>query len=532
MNAAAPPKRRVTAPDDWRILRALSLYRLMLALLLLSMLETGFARFYFAHGDSALFRSTCLAYVAAAGVLLAILASRRPRLTLQAYLQFIIDVTAVLALVWASAGVPGGLAMLLIMPAVGCALVLSTRQSMMLAAIATLALFGEEALRLVYQQPQSAAFTETGILGSVFFVTALVANRVAERARSSEALVERVGSDLASLARLNERVVEAMQAGVVVVEDNGSIRTINAAAQRLLDLHGHPYGQRLDDLAPELTRALVSWKKGGIPALEPMLPRQGAEEVIPRFSRLGPAPDAMVLILLDDARDARERAQQMKLAGLGRLSAGIAHEIRNPLNAISHAGQLLAESPDVPEEDRKLLDMIQRHSARIDRIVDAVLGLSRYEAVTGVLDLAQWLPQAIAHYQEGHGIQRPVQLAPMGGAALSARFDASHLQQVLFNLFDNAFEHGGEDIRVTLRCGRLLASRQPYIEVSDNGQGVAAELTDKIFEPFFTTGSRGAGLGLYLARELCEYNQARLTYAPHSAGGAGFRILLTEVRIG
>jgi two-component system sensor histidine kinase PilS (NtrC family) len=213
----------------------------------------------------------------------------------------------------------------------------------------------------------------------------------------------------------------------------------------------------------------------------------------------------------------------MKLAALGRLSASIAHEIRNPLSAIHHAGQLLAESERPDDEDRRLLDMIQRHTTRIDKIVNDVLRLSRRDAaVPDDIPLRPFLERTVAIYREGHpGRACEIDLDGVE-AGLQVRFDPNHLQQILLNLWDNSFEHGargnGEPVRIVLGSGRQAPLGQPYLDVGDNGGGIPTDLRERVFEPFFTTAHRGTGLGLYLAREMCEYNQARLLLLPGEQG--------------
>jgi two-component system, NtrC family, sensor histidine kinase PilS len=536
VNAAVPARvrakpRRRYSPDDWRILRALSLYRLFLAVLLLILFATGYAPRFFEQVDAGAFQLTGLVYVVIAVLLLVPLTTRWPPLTAQTSLQFLADIGCVTVLVWASGGVPSGLGMLLITPTVGCSLVLSARFSLLMAATAALALLGEELLRIYQLAPGGAALTETGILGSAFLVTALATNAVAERARRSEALAERVGSDLANLTRLNERIVEQMQAGVIVLDRNHRIRLINAAARRLLNISTALADLRLDDSAPRLGAAFANWLHGKPISAEPLTPGPGSEEVIVRFSSLGSDDEAPVLILLDEAREARARAQQLKLAALGRLSASIAHEIRNPLAAITNAGQLLAENPHRGEEDDRLLGMIQRHSERINRIVNDILALSRRDSGgPEVISMPGWLQRAIASYRESVTTAGRDMRVEMASAPFDAVFDPNHLQQILVNLWDNAFQHGGENVMVTVRCLRVGPTRRPCLDIEDNGRGIPAEMVDRIFEPFFTTAHQGTGLGLYLARELCEYNQASLSYVSHAEKGACFRLVMMEVR--
>ena len=518
-------------PEDWRILRALSFYRLLLVTLQLALYESGYLERIFDVFLPRWFYATCVVYAVAALLLMLPIVYRRPRVGVQAHVHFTVDVLAVTSMAYACGGVPSGLGMLVLMPAVGCSLVVSPRMAWVQAATATLVVFAEELVRQYQDGYDAAPFTQTGILGLMFFATSIAANAVATRARKSEAMVERVGSDLASLAQLNESVIEHMQTGVLVVEACGRIRLMNNAAVRLLDAEP---GEAIDRAAPGLAAALQSWREGRPLGGAPLTPRAGAEEIVPRFTRLSVGEPAPVLVLLDNARALREQAQQMKLAALGRLSAGIAHEIRNPLAAISHAGQLLAESSELSSGDQRLLSMIQRHSERIDKIVKDVLTLSRREApAPAPIRLRAWLEQAVSQYREGYPDEpRPIRLDQVTDE-VSVRFDSTHLQQVLFNLWDNSFVHGAgaaenpRAVTVELASGRLRGDGPPHLDIRDNGPGIAAELHERMFEPFFTTAKSGTGLGLYLARELCEYNHARLTYRPQP-GGACFRLVFAE----
>jgi two-component system sensor histidine kinase PilS (NtrC family) len=220
----------------------------------------------------------------------------------------------------------------------------------------------------------------------------------------------------------------------------------------------------------------------------------------------------------------------MKLAALGRLSAGIAHEIRNPLSAIRHASQLLAESTQLGPEDQRLLEMILRQTVRIDRIISDVLGLSRpRRAQPQSLLLREFLERSIGDYREAMpSPERTIDFGEMP-EGLRVRFDPDHLRQVLHNLWHNSFEHGtrgGQPVRVRLEAGRLNPGQRPYLDIIDDGPGIPAAVREQLFEPFFTTANKGTGLGLYLSRELCEYNQARLSNLARDAG-AQFRITFT-----
>lgn len=523
MNSAAAfvPGEEVT-PEDWRLLRTLSWYRLLLVVGLAVFCAKGYGPFMFERFNRADFLQATLIYGVAALLLFIPVQFRKPGLVTQALGHFFIDAAGICMLVYNAHGLSSGLGVLLLTPAVGCSSVLGTRMALLLASIGTLALFGEEIFRLSEADLPLTNMSGAGLLGLILFGTSIAASTVAQRARRSEALAARVGSDLAKMSELNERIIESMHTGVLVVDGHQHVRLLNAAARRLIGGAAQEPGHPLAEQVPELGAALLAWQRNPGREPEPLSLWASSTEVAPRFMPLG-GPAGQVLILLDDAVRLREQAQQMKLASLGRLSASIAHEIRNPLSAIHHAGQLLAESERPDDEERRLLDMIQRHTVRIDKIVNDVLRLSRRDAaVPDDIPLRSFLERSVAIYREGHP-RRACNIDLDGvGSDLEVRFDPNHLQQILLNLWDNSFEHGarsnGEPVRIALSGGRLAPLGQPYLDVGDNGGGIPAELRDRVFEPFFTTAHRGTGLGLYLAREMCEYNQARLLLLPGEQG--------------
>lgn len=528
-NTEAAGRPDTAAPEEWRVLRLLSLYRLMLVTVLIVAVETGFAPRIFDNIGGERLKIAALVYGLVALMLMVLVQQKRPHLETQAHLHLLGDLTSLSLLIYACGGVPTGLGALVITPVVGGALVLSPRMAMLQAALATIAMFAVEIARRYDQRFDANDFTAVGVLGLMLFGASIAANAVAQRARKSEALVELVGNEFADLSELNESIVSGMQTGVLVVDADRRIRRLNPAAKRLMQLSGDAQDRLIELEAPTLATRLRQWQVDGASSGVPITSRPGAAEVVPRFSRLGSGPRAPILVLLEDAGLMREQAQQLKLAALGRLSANIAHEIRNPLSAIHQASQLLAEGDlffdSGQTQNRRLLDMIQRHSGRIDKIVQDVLAMSRREPPQPVsIALKDYLVRTSGLYQEGFSERpRPIEILEIP-ASLQVRFDPHHLQQILFNLWDNAFTHGGDGEVLVLLDAGVDSQQHVWLDVSDNGPGVAPELRDRMFEPFFTTTHRGTGLGLFLTRELCEYNQARIAYRPDSSRGACFRL--------
>jgi two-component system sensor histidine kinase PilS (NtrC family) len=251
----------------------------------------------------------------------------------------------------------------------------------------------------------------------------------------------------------------------------------------------------------------------------------GGPEIRINFARLQAQENSDTLIFVEDNRIMSQEAQQLKLASLGRLTASIAHEVRNPLGAISHAAQLLSESPDINEADSRLSEIIQSHSRRVNTIIENVLQLSRRKAsLPELIDLAEWIPEFVEEYKHTKKAQIAVVLKQTG---VKTRVDTSQLQQVLTNLMDNGLRYSEEltgSSTLTLEVGVDSENELPYLHVIDDGPGIPESEVEQVFEPFFTTASTGSGLGLYISRELCEANQASLIYKRTLAGKSCFRL--------
>lgn len=514
--------------DDWRAARALNLYRWLVVLGLCALLAAGYAGELIPLREPGLFAIACIAYLATCVPTTFALRARRPPLQVLVYLLAGVDIGFITLLVFASGGVGGGLGLLLLAPIAGASLLVPRRMAALFASIASIGLILQEtysALRF----PEGGEFVQVGILGALLFISALVANALAIRTRKSAALAEERKSALDDLAALNERIIQQMAIGLILIDEERRIRLCNRAARHLLDLTEDPTGRPLSTAAPSLARNLEAWLVSPGLSSEPF--DAGQHSLLPRFNRLGQDNNAPVLIFLEDARRLSEQAQQMKLAALGRLTASIAHEIRNPLSAISHAGQLLDESGRIGDDERRLLGIQHRHARRIEGVVQSVLGLSRRDkALPSVLDLAEWLPLAVGDYRNSR--RRPPSFDLSGvDEGFTIQADESHLRQILHNLWENAERHARLDDRgltVFLRTGRG-GDGEPYLEVLDNGPGVQEKAVTHLMEPFFTTANDGTGLGLYIARELCECNFARIALmtGPDPDGpatGARFRI--------
>ncbi len=320
-----------------------------------------------------------------------------------------------------------------------------------------------------------------------------------------------------------------MQTGIVVVDRDFAIRLINASASRLLEFPADAEDQPIGHVSPVLGRQLRAWWDGEIPEPGILRNSETGPELLPRFARLGRDREAGTLIFLEDTAAMAQQAHQLKLASLGRLTAGIAHEVRNPLGAISHASQLLAESPHLESGDFRLTEIIKQHSERVNGIIENIMQLSRGQrARPETLMLGPWLTQFIEDFRLGEGIETGAIRLTIRPEDLHVQMDPSQLRQVLWNLCQNGCRHGGPHIG--LEAGIAGESGAPYLDVIDDGPGIDDADQQQIFEPFFTTSPNGTGMGLYIARELCMGNQARLNYLRNSGGGSRFRITFADPR--
>lgn len=517
--------------QHWKQLGILNAYRLGLASLLAGFCLSGYLPAPLGAFDPVTFERVSGFYFAACVLAAIAIHWQRPDITHQVPIHVMIDVLAITLLMHASGGVRSGLGMLLIISIAGGSLLMEGRTARLFAALAALAVLTEQVYAGLYDGPPTD-YGQAGLLGASFFATAILGHTLAQRLRESRALAERRGLDLADMAQLTEYVIQRMQTGIVVLDDGPAIRLVNESARRLLGLPPACEGRSLDTACPALATRLQDWWNGTPQEGSALRISDAGAEVMPRFARLGGDRRAGTLVFLEDMAAMAQQAQQLKLASLGRLAAGIAHEIRNPLGAISHAGQLLAESPQLDPAtnpgDHRLTEIIREHSDRVNDIIENVLQLGRgSRAQPEEIVLRPWLEKFVAEFTAGEELPSSRIRVEIDSPALCVQADPGQLRQVLWNLCHNGLRHGGSALR--LRAGINVEHSTPWLDVIDDGPGIAPELVPQIFEPFFTTSPRGTGMGLYIARELCLSNQARLNYITDASGGC-FRIVFADVR--
>ncbi len=538
LHAALPGGREGATPaygdgHHWDPLLLYASYRVLLAGLFSGLYFSRLGPALLGSFDARLFAQGSIGYLVLAALGLALVARRKPDFGVQVTLMLLIDIAALTLLMHASGGLPSGLGMLLAIPVAAGGVLVMGELALLYAALSTLSILGEQIFAQWFALFDDTHYTQAGIHGTVFFATALVARWLARHLRESEAIAAQRGLDLANLAQLNDYIIRRLQSGVVVVDADARIRLINTSARTLLGLPEHEQPNSLDELSPELAERLAAWRSDPTAGDGTLRIGEVDGEILPRFARLGASAESGTLIFIDDSSSVMRQIVQMKQASLGRLTGSIAHEIRNPLGAISHAAQLLGESDALVDGDARLIQIIREHTGRVNGIIESVLQLSRRSnSHPETLSLEAAARAFVGEFTRSEAAPEDQFTLAIEPPDTLISFDPVQLQQILWNLCSNALRYGrppdGGPALVTLRGGRTAGIRGPYLEVLDNGPGIDQATAEQVFEPFFTTDSRGSGLGLYIARALCEHNFARLDCLQPSGGGSCFRIRFAE----
>ena len=505
----------------WKSLALFNLSRMVLAGVLLAAILIYRDGRVFGASDPSLFYNTVIVYFFLSLCFWWALKKVRTVFAVHLTVQAVADIVVVALLLHASGGIRSGLGILLLMPLAAAASVSRGRMSLFFAALATFALLVENTYWVLQFEVGLADYLPSGLMAAGCFAVSVVTNRLARRLVANEELVRQRSADLRNQLEINRLVIRDMPTGVLSLDASGKVRFANPEAERLLGKNAIA-GSLLGMLAPTLQRESERWRAGsGVARPEVTL---GGRDVQIRMLDAAGGEQGDCLIFLEDSGRLREQAQQLKLAALGRLTANIAHEIRNPLSAINHAAELLQEESS-PEAAR-LTRIITENAARLDRIVSEVLQLNRRDRATQeTIPLANFLQNFVEHVCASEGI-------PVDAFALhlpleaSVRFDRQHLHQILWNLVTNAWRHSSKG----RACVHLTVFDRPdgivELHVVDDGAGVSDDGVTQVFEPFFTTETRGTGLGLYIARELAAANRAVLEYvsARERVAQGGFHV--------
>jgi len=518
------PSERAEEESFWISLGYFNLYRIAVATLFLTLTVVYDDELKFGAHWLDLFRYVAGGYLFLAVMFHGVLSSRR-QFNLQLSLHVCLDIVAITLLMYASGGVRSGLGVMLLISLIGAAIIAPRRLTFLYAALASIALLLEQGYWVLAHDASTTDFLQPSLLAIGCFAGAGITGWLAQRVVTNERLARHRGRELETQTRVNQLVIQDMHDGVVVLDHDGRVVQHNPQAQRLLRAE-RLLGADIAALVPRFAESWGGWRSGQVAAGAPADFQVRGRDIGLRLLDTGRQEGFSVLFIEDTTR-AREQAQQLKLAALGRLTANIAHEIRNPLAAISHAAELLQEEKRAEDRSR-LTDIIRDNTLRLERLVSDVLQLSRRDRMSAEpIRAAPWLAEFLGEFVANESVPHS-RFALDAAADLWVHFDREHLRQVMWNLLRNAVRYArGEPgaVRIAVR------SDVDGVELSviDNGPGVAASNQAQLFEPFFTTEAKGTGLGLYLARELCAANRATLEYVDDMPG-AHFRILCREAR--
>jgi two-component system sensor histidine kinase PilS (NtrC family) len=468
---------------------------------------------------------TALLYFSLAAVFAGLALYVHRRFLAQVIGQLALDLVAIGVLVVTGGGVASGWVILFLLPLAGASLLLPAILVFFICALAVLTILVDAGVRAIAASSTESLLFQAGVYGAALFAVTALLRALSARLAQQERLARSRGRDLQNQLEINRLVIAQMEQGVIVVDRTTQVRANNRAARRMLGLDAQAQltGTRLADRPEtrELAAAFLSWVDAGrsegawsttvvAAGTQPLPPTESRLRA--RFARPTTTTSDEFVIFMEDVRDVEDRAQQLKLAAMGRLTASIAHEIRNPLAAISHAGQLLGEDASDPVLKR-LASIVRENTLRLNRLVEDVLRVARREPPLGdQLEIGGFVRQFLAEFVRDRGLAADViQLDAAPG--LHVKFEQSHLRQVLYNLVDNALRFAsGQPGSVRILTEPAPEGDRPQLWVFDDGPGVPFDARAALFEPFFTTRSQGTGLGLYLAREFCVTNRAELGY--------------------
>lgn len=514
--------------DYWRALFYFNLYRMILAVFFVTSSIASFSVGSLGSRHPELFTLSSFSY-AFLSLLFAYLIHRgHPRYITQCRINILTDILIIILLYHASGGRGAGLEIILFVTVSASGILLGGRGALAAASLATIALILEHFYQIATDQRSLGGFTTLGFLGGGLFVTAFIIYYLSRLLRKTEVEVAQQNLDLQKLSHINELIVEQLHSGVIVVDRFLRPILINQSGRKLLDMPAtSALPPTLQGLMPEISLD-YNQLEGDTDGIETKIELTSGKKILTRYKALGESYENGYMVLLDDYSQIEREQRNEKFISMGRLSASIAHEIRNPLGAISHAGQLLAESPAVMQDDSRLVEIIEHQSQRINQIIKTILELGQTnEQNFETFILHDWLEKIIHDFRAENELPNDaIQLT--GNKSITACGDAEQLQHVVVNLLSNSLRYADHKNRPFIMLNIQEITKDGFIPVTvtDNGPGISKDNLEKLFEPFFTTSSTGNGLGLYISRKICLSNYGYLDYMHHSNDRGYFMLTL------
>ena len=430
--------------------------------------------------------------------------------------NLIVDVIALTSLGWVAGGISSGLFFLLLPSVAIAGLLLSNQLALFIAAVASIGVLLVHTLLFINGQETLNTWFPAGVLGFMLFLCTLSFQAVRRRLSATERQAELSDARAAEYRILSEAVIAQMVSGLLVVDERGTITMINPTAEQMLaatnSISTPIVGSNLQSF-PKLNDRYQHWFENTTLPVKSFIHEFSGVEIQPQFQFISGSTLRRTLITVEETRLIRQQALQAKVLALGKLSASLAHEVRNPLSAINQANDLLRTSEHLAQEDKQLVDIISRHCERMDQTISVTSQLSKQlEPDMGLIELKHWLEDFVVEYKEA---QKDTCEIHINLKELSTiYFDSQHLRQILRNLVDNGMRYSKlacskQDVAILSSYDR--AKQLLFLDVHDRGLGVPKMNRDEIFSPFHS-GSGGPGMGLYVCRELCQANFASINY--------------------
>lgn len=523
----------------WRSLKLYNAYRLLLTLLLLLTHDQLHMENWWQTSKADFFSTLVLIYFIFSLVSVALTWFEKPDIDLTLPIQIIIDIALILLIMHTQDGAQSSFGLLLIISIASASLISEGRLALFYAAIASIGILLEQSYRILVIDKHATDYTPAVLLSLGCFATAWLAYSLAKRTKESELLASQRGLDVQNLAQVNALITHEMQEGVLVVDQAMQIKHYNTQAKTLIGLDNKSlesgnlddqnndsqnwHGKTLSEISPEIASMMLHWMQEITPASDfgpghaavanALKLTTLARELRLRFLPISDKRSQGAVIFIEDWSQMQTQAHQVKLAALGRLTANIAHEIRNPLSAISHANQLLQEE-DTDPATKRMLQIIGDNVQRVDQIIKDVLELNRRDRTNQeLIHLENFIQDFYTQFCAIEKIPEACFKLTLIDAETMITFDRRHLNQILWNLCKNGWRHCKKlenSLELALRA--TANTKAVHIEINDDGDGIPESVRSHLFEPFFTTEKSGTGLGLYIARELADANGAKLQY--------------------
>lgn len=517
---------KIPVAQAWYMLRVFNFYRLVLACLFLVLYYSPLRGSYIDPGYTTLYLNASLTYFLLIITNGLFILRQNTSYATQAQVAIFTDIFLLTIIMHSCGGITSGVGALMLVTTAAGGILIGGRCAMVFAALASLFIFAEQAYIYRLGYFKSAYYPYTGMLGAGFFTIALLSYILAKRTEQTELISSQRKQTIVSLEELNQYIIQNMQSGIIITDGQQNINRYNEASPRLLGRNILP--ENLADISLNLSSAFKQWLANPI-MNNARVTIPGQADVYVSFASLPTQHTHFFMLTLEDISLYNQRVQKSMLVSLGQLTANIAHEIRNPLGAISHAGQLLAESPSLSTQEIRLTEIIQTHALRMNLIIEEILQLSRRnDSKRERIHLPSWLESYLQIFEYENSKQYEQFYLSVDADVQDAACDSGHLTQILNNLCENALKYGYvADKKIQIKVSTFF--RQPCIDVIDYGKGPSATSVKHLFEPFYTTSSSGTGLGLYISRELAELNKAMLSYhALPDEQGCYFRLCLAN----